>query len=235
MKRGHLVPMLLATALAGCAQPTAEIAPVDTGKQISVERVRVQYSPAFAPGAAELPVAETRRVESFLDQAHLRPNDRAYVATAVGDPLATARVDKLAALLARRGIGLARVEPPTPVLVNHVMLMVDRYVATPPACPDWSVSPDTPHDNMPSSNFGCATMTNLSLMVDNPRDLMVGRELGPAEADPASDAVRRYRTGQVKPLLAGQQGAGAPGAGGAASSGAPGGGSSGGGGPTTGQ
>lgn len=236
MKRGLLVPMLLATALAGCAEQTPEIAPVDAGKQITVERVRVQLSPAFAPGSAELPVAETRRLESFLDQARVRPNDRAYVASAAGDPLAAARIAKLGALLMRRGIGLAPVAaPPAGVQPNHLVLMVDRYVATPPACPDWSGSPATPHDNTPSSNFGCATMTNLSLMVDNPRDLMVGRELGPAEADPAADAVKRYRTGQVKPLLAGQQSGGAAGGAGAASSAMPGGSGGGGGGSTAGQ
>jgi pilus assembly protein CpaD len=220
--------LLAATALAGCAAQEMDVAPVETPKTINVERVRVQFSPAFAAGSSELPLAETRRIESFLDQARLRPNDRVYVAPAAGDPLAAARMKKVGALLARRGIGLDQVAPPASgVQPNHLMLMVDRYTATPPACPDWSGSPATPHDNTPGANFGCATMTNLSLMVDNPRDLMIGRELAPADAEPAIDAVKRYRAGQVKPLIGSQQGSsqgGAGGGSGGSSSGMPGGG-----------
>ena len=236
MKRGLLVPMLLATALAGCAAQEMDVAPVETPKTINVERVRVQFSPAFAPGSSELPVVETRRIESFIDQARLRPNDRVYVAPASGDPLAAARMAKVAALLARRGIGMDQVAPPASgVQPNHLTLLVDRYTATPPACPDWSGSPMTPHDNVPGGNFGCATMTNLSLMVDNPRDLMIGRDLGPADADPAIAAVERYRAGQVKPLISTQQSSGqsgGSGGSGGSSSGMPGGG---GGGSTGGQ
>jgi pilus assembly protein CpaD len=221
--------MLFATALVGCAQQEADLGPVDPVKQITVERVRVQYSPAFAPGNSDLPVAETRRLESFLDQAHVRPNDRAYLASPEGDPLAAARIAKVGALLSRRGVGVERVAPPAGgVQPNHLMVMVDRYVATPPACPDWSGPAETTHTNTTSGNFGCANQTNLSLMLDNPRDLMVGRDLGPADAEPAIDAVHRYRTGQVKPLLAGQGAAGAAGAPGGAAGGMSGGGSSGG-------
>jgi pilus assembly protein CpaD len=206
MKRALFVPLLFATALAGCAEPDADIAVVDPGKQITVERVRVQFAPAYSPGVSDLPVVETRRLQTFLDHARMRPNDRAYVAASDGDPLAAARIAKLSALLARRGIGTERVPAPAGgVQPNHLMLMVDRYVATPPACPDWSGSPATPHFNTPSANFGCATQTNLSLMVDNPRDILIGRNLGPADAEPAIDSVRRYREGKVKPLLAGPQ------------------------------
>lgn len=237
MKRGLLVTTIFAAALAGCAAPDLDIAPAETGKTINVERVRVQFSPAYAPGGTELPVAETRRLETFLDQARLRPNDRVYVASAAGDPLAAARIGRLGAQLARRGIGLEQVAPPPAgVQPNHVMLMADRYIATPPACPDWSGSPATPHVNTQSSNFGCATMNNLALMVDNPRDLMMGQELGPAGAEPAIDAVKRYRAGQVKPLLSSQQSAGPTGAAGASSAAMSGGsGGGGGGGSSTGQ
>ncbi len=233
MKRAVFLTMVLAAAaLEGCAAPEADVAPVETAKTIKVDRVRVQLSPAYAPGGTELPVAETRRLESFLDQAHVRPNDHVYVAAAPGDRLAAARIRQLGALLMRRGIELETVPPPDGIEPNHLALMVDRYVATPPACPDWSGSPMTPHDNVPGSNFGCATMNNLAQMVDNPRDLMEGRALGPADAEPASDAVKRYRAGQVKPLL-GAQGAsggasGAPGGGAATITvGGPGGGGSG--------
>jgi type IV pilus biogenesis protein CpaD/CtpE len=37
-------------------------------------------------------------------------------------------------------------------------------------------------------------------MVANPRDLVIGRPLGPAEATAASLAIQRYRTGNTAPL-----------------------------------
>lgn len=229
MKRGTIVPMLLAVALAGCDTTDVSMAPAETGKTVNVERVRVQLAAAYAPGTTDLPLTEARRLQTFLDQSGMRPNDHAYVAVPAGDPLAAARVGRLAETLSRRGIGIERVPPPEGVEANHLLLMVDRYVVTPPACPDWSGSPQTPHTNTPSSNFGCATMTNFALMVDSPRDLLTGRALGPATGDQPLGAVQRYRTDQVKPLLSvGQSGgqAGAPGAG--QSQAAPGGGSGGG-------
>ena len=44
-----------------------------------------------------------------------------------------------------------------------------------------------------SSDFGCADATNLGLMVANPRDLLVGRQPGPASAEPALAAIQNYR------------------------------------------
>jgi len=215
MKRGLVVlPFVAALALAGCAAP-----PMDAGmsagldnKPPQVQRVRVSLATDFAPGRTALTPIQASRLETFIDQAGLQPDDRAYVAVPSGDPLATKRVAQLGDLLARRGIGLERVAaPPSGVAPNHVLLMVDHYIVTPPSCPDWSASPATPHDNLPSSNFGCASENNLALMVANPRDLMMGRTMGPADAEHAALSIERYRADKVKPFLggglSGQQGA----------------------------
>jgi pilus assembly protein CpaD len=236
MRAQYLAPLLATLALAACQAPSmdaGDIPPPDKMSALHVERVRVQYDAAFAPGSSELPANEALRLETFVDQSGLRPSDRAFVASASGDPLAAARLGRLSALLARRGIGTAPVgPPPSGVAPNHVVLMVDRYVVTPPRCPDWSGSPATGHDNVPNGNFGCATANNFALMVDNPRDLIAGRALGPADAEPSLNAITRYRTEQVKPLLGGQTGgaggaAGAPGPQPGMSSGTSGGGSTG--------
>jgi pilus assembly protein CpaD len=193
-------PILLALPLASCGG-ASDLPPAEMPKAIHVEHVRVQYDAAFAPGTADLPPAQAAGLDNFLDRSNVRPSDPVYVATAAGDPLAAERGGRVALLLARRGLAAVSIAPPpSGVLPNHVLVLADRYVATPPACPDWSDDPSGSHSNVTSSNYGCATMTDLSLMIDNPRDLVTGRELGPAAGDPAADAMARYRTGTVKPF-----------------------------------
>ncbi len=190
--------ILLALPLASCGG-APDLPPAEMPKAIHVEHVRVQYDAAFATGTADLPPAQAAGLDNFLDRSHVRPSDPVYIATAAGDPLAAERAGRVALLLARRGLAAVSIAPPpSGVLPNHVLVLADRYVATPPACPDWSDDPSGSHSNVASSNYGCATMTDLSLMIDNPRDLVTGRELGPAAGDPAADAVARYRTGTVK-------------------------------------
>jgi pilus assembly protein CpaD len=200
-----LALLFIALTLAACesqGNPDVDAALGDQVQPLHVDHVRVQYSAAFAPGSADLPLNEAMRLQTFLDQAGLRPNDRIYVASPSGDPMAASRVANVTDLLARRGVGVAPVAaPPSGVEPNHLLLLVDRYVVMQPSCPNWSASPATGHENVPTGNFGCATMTDLSLMVDNPRDLMAGRAMGPQDGDPALAAVERYRAGQVKPLL----------------------------------
>ena len=194
------IPLAAILALAACAPQQAIQVPPDVAKTIHVNRVRVQYAAAFAPGTSDMQPGEPARLETFLDQTGTQPGDKVFLAASSGDPLASARTGRIAALLARHGLGVEPVAPPEGVEPNHVLVLVDRYVAMAPACPDWSQEAWGDHDNEPSSNFGCATATDFALMIANPRDLVQGRALGPADGDPAADAVMRYRTGTVKAL-----------------------------------
>ena len=192
-----LVPLLAALALAACGSHEPEFTPPKPVASLHVDRVRVQYAASFAAGSSELPYAEATRLETFLDQASLRPDDRVLYQLA-GRRCAHHRPDRPdqgASRAARRRDGGGR-PAAEGIAPNHVVVLADRYVVTPPACPGWSDSPATGHDNMPNSNFGCATLSNFALMVDNPRDLMTGRTLGPADAEPTIESVERYRTGQ---------------------------------------
>jgi len=67
-----------------------------------------------------------------------------------------------------------------------------------PQCPDWRKPSEDDPSNTPSSNLGCATETNLGLMVADPRDLVVGKDIAPSDADHNDYAVRRYRQGTYK-------------------------------------
>jgi pilus assembly protein CpaD len=199
-----LAPLALALTLAACgplASNDDQMAPPDPMTQLHVDRVRVQYATAFAPRSSAIPDGEAMRLETFLDQVGLRPADQVYIASAGSDALTAQRVERIKALLERRGVGAVAIEPPAAIAPDHIVVLADRYVVTPPTCSEWSGPSATGHTNVPNSNFGCATATDFALMVDNPRDLMTGRRLGPADAEPAIEAVARYRNGQVKPFL----------------------------------
>ena len=83
---------------------------------------------------------------------------------------------------------------------RRVEIVLERYVVTPPACPDWSRRSGRDYTNQPHSNFGCATETNLGLMIADPRDLVRGRSLGSADGVHQAAGVARYREGELAEL-----------------------------------
>jgi pilus assembly protein CpaD len=200
--RSLVSTLALALALAGCAEaPNPPTAGLDVPKVLQVDRQQFRYEAAFPPGSSILTAAERAKLDDFLASGMLRAPDHVYISSAADDPLAAARVGRIVDALATRGIGGERVAPPPGgVPQDHLLLVLRRYVVQPPACPDWSADPDSDHSNFPSSNFGCANSVNLGMMVDDPRDLMIGRALGPAPAEPGLNAIERYRTDKVKAL-----------------------------------
>jgi len=75
-----------------------------------------------------------------------------------------------------------------------------HYIVHLPDCPDWSKPTGPDYRNTVHSNFGCATISNLGLMVADPADLMRGQAIGPGDAEAAVKAIERYRKGEVKEL-----------------------------------
>jgi len=55
-------------------------------------------------------------------------------------------------------------------------------------------------DPLTAGGFGCASDTNLRLMLAEPEDLNAGKPPAPPSGDAALAAVQRHRAGQVKPL-----------------------------------
>jgi pilus assembly protein CpaD len=216
---GRIALAFALIGLAGCAPQPEHWLQGESPKQLQVEHLRMKYVAAFAPGSAELSRAEATRLDAFLDQSGIRRNDHLYIEAATDDRMAGMRIGQLAKALDRRGLGAQTIptdaDAPAP---NQLTMLIDRYVVSLPDCPNWKLPPNDDHDNAVASNFGCATTTNLGLMIDDPHDLIAGRTPGPAEGDPALNAVSRYRNDKVKPL-AGSSG-GSSGGASSASSGA---------------
>lgn len=72
---------------------------------------------------------------------------------------------------------------------------------SPPNCPDWSASPVTNYSNAKQRNIGCSVVTNLGLMLEEPRDLEKGASGGHVTPSPdrSADAIKNYRTGLANP------------------------------------
>ncbi len=70
--------------------------------------------------------------------------------------------------------------------------------AQPHDCMDWTRSSQTAPGVLPTQSFGCANRHNLSVMLDDPRDLYGHRTVDPLAASTdgtiADGAITRYRT-----------------------------------------
>lgn len=192
--------LCLGLALAACTPAQSEWSDTAAPKQARVDYQRLRHVTAFAPGSKELAGGEARSLASFLDLAEVKPDDHIYLETSGEDGLTAQRIGTLAHEIAKRGLG-ATTLPEGAAPANSIVVTVERYVVTPPACPNWTSPTYGDHSNQPTSNFGCADATNFSLMVADPHDLVIGRQMDPAEGDAATAGVTRYRAGKPKPLL----------------------------------
>jgi pilus assembly protein CpaD len=195
----HLV-ICLGLTLAGCTPPTSEWSDAESSPAIRVDYVRLQHDTAFVPGRADLAEGEADELAAFLDQAEVQPDDHVFFQPASDDKLVAARIGRLTHELIERGIGATTLPPTTANVADHMAIVVERYVVTPPDCPNWSKAAVGDHSNTLPSNFGCADATNFSMMIADPRDLVIGRTAGPPRGDTALYGYARYRNGKpVKP------------------------------------
>jgi pilus assembly protein CpaD len=195
-------------ALTGCGgtpagESSVRVAPV--AHQAVVFRQTRNHAVAFAPGRTDLDSTERARLGEAVAKAGAASLLHVRLPLAEGAAAgseAGARRQAIMAALDTLGIPARRVEIEKQASADTALVIVslDRYVAVPPAaCPDWSDSLGSADSRQIASNWGCATSTNLGLMVADPRDLFVGRETSPASGAHATNAAERYRTDRVYP------------------------------------
>jgi pilus assembly protein CpaD len=213
-----LVGLALLAGLAACTSPVDDWQPLEAPKTNTVALSRLTHTVQFAPGATRISAAERHRLAGFIADADLMAGEHVYLETPRGDAVSRAREDDIRRILARRGILVGSIPasmtaPDSQIaLGDTVTIQLERYVVTPPDCPNWSKPTGGDPTNSVASNFGCATATNLGLMVANPRDLIAGRTPGPVDAEPTLIAVQNYRAGKPIALPDDLSGNSAPGA-----------------------
>lgn len=172
----------------------------NTDKRNEVELVRLTHTVRFEAGDAALSEAQARNLAQFLKESQVGYRDEIWIDAGDG-PLAAERRRALANRLESFGLTVADAQLAYGAAPggNEARLVVGRYMVTPPECPDWRKPADLrDYTNTPSSNLGCATATNLGLMVADPHDLIKGRDYGGPDAEQASQAVRTFREGNVE-------------------------------------
>ncbi len=202
----HSITVIGLAILTGCQSlPIEDWSNVPSRKQPKVNEVQYAHNIAFAPTSAQLNGVEGDRLLAFLSNAAAARKDRFYLVA--GNPstpvsLSDARKSTVADYLATFGIQTGILPSDFAVKTpkkDAVSLIIRRHVVTLPGCPDWSGELTT-YNNVPSSNWGCATATNLGLMVAEPGDLVRGRDEGYADGEYAATSISNYRKGETKAL-----------------------------------
>jgi pilus assembly protein CpaD len=197
-----------ALALIACAPvpENAHWSSIESPKENRVLFLRHTHTVAFGPGSTFLSESERDRLTAFVSREKVGYGDR-FAVTFAADPtdpeaerLASGRSDVVTAYLRHLGFKAAiRPENAAPgrgPAPESVTVVLGRYVVVPPACPDWRKPAHDDPGNTPSSNLGCANVTNLGLMVADPADLLVGRHAPLSDGERAARAIERYRLGE---------------------------------------
>src|ERR1700733_3647894 len=114
----------------------------------------------------------------------------------------TTRSLKLFLIVGILGVGACGITP-APDYTIQVVPAANSHAAQaiPPECPRWSDNDLNFFDNQPLPQFGCADARNLAIMVDNPEDLLQGRNPGPANGVTTAGAIIRYNNNQTRGLI----------------------------------
>lgn len=188
--------LALATTLAGCTGTAVSNRSLESVHQPVVTNSVYQFDVAATGG--ELPPSEQGRLQGWLDAMGVRYGDR----IAVEDPSlygSSAARSTVRAMVERRGLLLSDDVPVTTGAVpeGHLRVIVTRASAHVPGCPDWASKFSSNVSNATSSNYGCATNSNLAAMVADPNDLIKGASND--RSDPAA-STRAIKTFREKPL-----------------------------------
>ncbi len=205
-RAGIVAAALFGIGLGGCL-PINEWHPSETDRTGSVDVVKMDHQVRFTGDAATLSAEERSRLDSFVNTVDLGYGDIVTVAM-MGDAAMTRRRAQLvrAHLAARKISSQLVARQPGDGAADTVAVSVARHVVTPPQCPDWTKNATQDIFTEQSSNFGCANAHALSVMVANPGDLIRGRSPGPGDGEALALGVRRYREGEITPLVTGEIG-----------------------------
>ena len=219
---GRLSASLVGLALlAACSTteplPYPEYRPPTSG----VETSEIVHVARFATDRAELDREERDALEAFVATlpkgGQLRTLVLGFTDSRASDrynvDLSTRRANHVAAALRRSGVddvvmtlrGLGEEYPVDPreneagwALNRRVEVRVQTVVVTPSRCGDWSFPLANDPGNGHFGELGCSTRANLERMVADPRDLVRGRDIGPADGVREAGAIQRYRDDRVK-------------------------------------
>ena len=184
--------LALATTLAGCTGAANGNRGLESVHQPVVRSTIYQFD--VAAGSGDIAPSEQGRLQGWLDALGVRYGDR----IAIEDPSVYGASEAQAtvrAMVERRGLLLSNDVPVTTGAVppGSIRVIVTRATAHVPGCPDWSSKSAINFTNATSSNYGCATNSNLASMVADPNDLIKGSTSTGNDPNAATRAIKTYR------------------------------------------
>jgi pilus assembly protein CpaD len=190
----------LALGAGGCAFNEGPVTAANNPTPYSVHQPIVQrtdYVLDLTASGDGLSESEVQRLDAWLSSIGAGYGDRIAIDEPAGysSPMTRQTVARLAQ---QYGIDIADGAPilSGAVQPGTIRVIASRTTASVPGCPDWS-KPDIVATTTASSNYGCATNSNLAAMVANPEDLVLGQPgTTSGSGTTASRAVRGYRTRQ---------------------------------------
>ncbi|MEA2757142.1 MAG: pilus assembly protein CpaD [Aliidongia sp.] len=162
-----------------------------------------------ARGSGNLSEPDRASLATFL--AAQAEGRKAVVHVALTGPVAPAELAQLTRILVADGIDPDKIDynanhpvdgqPPAGRAGMAVIdVATERWKSVLPTCPDHSRLSILDSSNPDDSNFGCTSLSNLSAMVSDPRDLVLGETGGHTDAELTTAAIERLLTDKVKPL-----------------------------------
>ena len=207
--RSILLTTLAAALLAACGDPVAEQARIDT--RFDAVRADTMLAVGFAPSSGRLDAGQVGELRAMVAEGRRAQRDEFVVVTdGSGGPIQTARAERVRQSLASAGarwVGTA-VEPTMAMGPDQVVVVRSEYRIGTRDCPNHGSGAQWNPNESQMSNFGCANAYNMGQMLARPRDAVVGRDPGPADATVSSAAIQRYRDGKVRTTTAGAIGGG---------------------------
>ena len=204
--------LLLAGVLlaAGCENPDLA-APAPPAVQVAPKLTRVQLATFdhdihFAPHARTLTSAQATGLASFMTRNSIHEGDAVTVESAGSSSTPTA-ARQSAVLAELRAFHIQAQSATDPELAaDTIRVHADRTVVAAPSCPDWSKAEADEPNNLPSSNYGCATEANLAAMIANPADLVKPKTDGKGDGVAVARGVELYRAGNLSKTLSSSSG-----------------------------
>jgi pilus assembly protein CpaD len=191
-KMTTLTMLVMAGTLAGCGGNANSNRSLDSVHQPIVSNKIFTFDVATMGG--DLPPSEQGKLEGWFDAMGIAYGDRIAVEdpSLYGKSGATATVRKM---VERRGLLMSEAVPVTAgsVAPGYLRVTVTRASAYVPGCPDWATKTSSSQVNATSSNFGCATNSNIAAMVADPNDLIKGARNETPDPSSASKPIRVYR------------------------------------------
>jgi pilus assembly protein CpaD len=187
-----LIAALVSCSLAGCGTMSSNTSMYSVHQPV-VERTNYAIDVNAGYGSG-LDTGEYRRVSEWFDALKLGYGDRIsidYGAAGSNGALQSSVVQ----LAETYGLQLTDTAPVTAgeVAPGTARIVVTRSKASVPSCPDNSGGKESNFNAGVSSNYGCATNSNLAAMVADPEDLVRGQETAPMTGNGSNAAINKMR------------------------------------------